>query len=341
MIFDNKFLLCYNVIVQDALIVRTLNPFVEKEATMKKSKKIVLIVISCIVALATIAGVIFAVVMNQVAPVVTEFEKKKAAEIAELKEKMPGYIFDADNRAGSVTYLFLLRNTGEGKAENFVKQHNLKRRFPDAKIKTGYGVVTLEFERDDYTHAVHNALNMLSKKSSVEIGSASVYSASYIKYKPDISLYAENPIKLEFENLGDDENNILPKLNTSNDENLDVNRIITTKADYDAYVDLLVPSHPSEPSPEILEIFEGIKDQYSEDFFETNALLVTKQIGHGGRYGLSVDNVYLSDNKIYVVIRTSRIPSEYAVPGIFEEKTFYITVSKDAIKGATELITLD
>ncbi len=305
---------------------------------MKKSKKVVLIVTSCIVVLATIAGVIFGIVMNQVAPIVTKFEKKKAAEIAELKEKMPGYVFDADNRAGSVTYLFLLRNTGEGKAENFVKQHNLKRRFPDAKIKTGYGVVTLEFERDDYTNAVHNALNKLSKKSSVEIGSASVYSASYIKYKPDISQHAKNPTKLEFSVPDENAENLLDHLSKSTINTVDGNRILTTKEDYDAYVDLFPEEHIS---GEIHEFYQITKDLYDEDFFETNALLVTKQIGHGGRYGLSVDNVYLSDNKIYVVIRTSRIPSEYAVPGIFEEKTFYITVSKDAIKGAAELITLD
>ncbi len=54
---------------------------------MKKSKKIVLIVISCIVVLATIAGVIFGIVMNQPASVVTKFEEKRTKEIASFKEK--------------------------------------------------------------------------------------------------------------------------------------------------------------------------------------------------------------------------------------------------------------
>ncbi len=301
-------------------------------------KKKLLIVLCCVALLVVSVGVIFSIVMNQVAPPVTKFEKKKAKEIAELKEKMPGYIFNADNRAGSVTYLFLLRNTAEGKAENFVKQHNLKLRFPDAKIETGYGVVTLEFERDDYTNAVHNALNKLSKKSSVQIGSASVYSASYIKYKPDISLYAENPIKLEYTLL--DENALQPKIIVYDDEFLNVDRILSTKDDYDAYIDMLVSSRKFEEPPEVLEIFESIKDQYSEGFFETNALLVTKQITRANLgYGLSVDNVYLSDNKVYVVVHTSN--SEGMAPQMLLEKTFYLTVSKDAINGATELITLD
>ncbi|MBO5040019.1 MAG: hypothetical protein J6D09_02860 [Clostridia bacterium] len=307
---------------------------------MKKSKKIVLIVISCIVVLATIAGVIFGIVMNQVAPIVTKFEKKKAAEIAELKEKMPGYVFDADNRAGSVTYLFLLRNTGEGKAENFVKQHNLKRRFPDAKIKTGYGVVTLAFERDDYTNAVHNALNKLSKKSSVEIGSASVYSASYIKYKPDISQHSKNPTELEYTVLDE---NALRKYVLYDDEFINVDRIFLTKEDYDTYIDMLIASCKSEEPTELLETLKNnMKDKYKEDFFETNALLATKEITRGsGRYRTTVDNVYISDNKIYVVIRTSCAPSEYPSDLMVRDATFYLAVSKDAIKGATELITLD
>ncbi len=300
-------------------------------------KKKVLIVLCCVALLVLSVGTIVGIVMNQVAPVVTKFEKKKAEEIAVLKEKMPGYVFDADNRAGSVKYLFLLRNTAEGKAEKFVKQHHLKLRFPDAKIKTGYGVITLEFKKDDYTKAVHYALTKLSKKSSVLSASASVYSASSIKYKPDISLYAENPIKLEYKNDDESHDISLSVLDANEEGILDIDRILATKADFDAYVDLFAAEFEGYP-----EAFQMVKDQYSEEFFETNALLITKQITRGNLgYGLTVDNVYLSDNKIYVVIRTSRPPSEsYVLPALLE-KTFYLTINKDAIKGATELITLD
>ena len=59
---------------------------------------------------------------------------------------------------------------------------------------------------------------------------------------------------------------------------------------------------------------------------------------------VSVDNVYLSkDNKVYVVIRTSDMgrTSGYMFTDMISESTFHIAVSKDAINGATELITLD
>ncbi len=304
---------------------------------MKKSKKIVLIVISCIVVLATIAGVIFAVIMNQVAPPVIKFEKERAKEIASFKEKMPGYIVDADNRASRVEFLLVVPRYAETGMEKFVNEHNLKKRFPKAKIETGYSTIRLQFKRNDYTKAVHDALTKLAKKYPVQSGSPYVYSASSIKYKPDISLHAKNPTKLEYtvkvaQNFGTSD------MPTSNDSNItDVNRILTTKADYDAFIDMFAAEYDFELPP---DANQHIKDKYGEEFFETNALLVTKEITRSDLgYGLSVDNVYLSDNKIYVVIRTSN--SEGMAPTALLEKTFYITVSKDAIKGATELITLD
>ncbi|MBQ8164183.1 MAG: hypothetical protein IJZ93_07470, partial [Clostridia bacterium] len=98
---------------------------------MKKSKKIVLIVISCIVVLATIAGVIFGIVMNQVAPIIAEFEEKRAEEIASFKEKKPGYIVEADNRAGYVKYLFAFHwgNEPYTTPQNFVKKYDLKKKY--------------------------------------------------------------------------------------------------------------------------------------------------------------------------------------------------------------------
>ena len=295
---------------------------------MKKSKKIVLIVISCIVVLATIAGVIFGIVMNQVAPVVTEFEEKRAKEITSFKEKMPGYIVDADNRAGYVKYYLLLYKTTDTAAKKYVKKHNLKWRFPEAEIHAGYGLVTLTFKRDDYTKAVHNALTKLKKKGGVRFGSPQVYADSRIKYKPDISLHSKSRTKLEHtvkvsQNYGTSD---MPANTTG------VDLILTTKADYDKYLD---PKF--EGNPQALQMF---KDKYGEDFFEANVLLVTREITRSNLgYGLSVDTVYLADNKIYVVIRT--LNSEGMAPTAILEKTFYIAVSKDAIKGATELITLD
>ncbi|MBE6582132.1 MAG: hypothetical protein E7648_02565 [Ruminococcaceae bacterium] len=306
---------------------------------MKKSKKIVLIVISCIVVLATIAGVIFGIVMNQPASVVTKFEEKRAKEIASFKKEKPGYIVDADNRAGYVQVIFMIYPGSSMTPEKFAKKYDLKTLFPKAEIKVSeYNIVTLNFKRNNYTRATHLILTKISEKAtSVYPIYPHVYAGSSIKYKPDISLHAENPTKLEYavkvaQNFGTSD---MPNSNGSNIT--DVNRILTTKAEYDAYIDLFAAEYDFEGYPPHLE---AAKDKYDEEFFETNALLVTKEITRSNLgYGLSVDNVYLSDNKIYAVIRTSNSEGMAAMAVL--EKTFYITVSKDAIKGATELITLD
>jgi hypothetical protein len=316
-----------------------LNPFVEKEVNMKKAKKILLIVLCCVVVLATIAGVIFAVVMSQVAPVVTKFEEKRAKEIASFKEKKPGYIFDTDARAGCVEVIFMIYPGSSMTPEKFAKKYALKTLFPKAEVKVSeYSIVTLNFKRNDYTKAAHFILTTIAEKAtSVYPIHPHVYADSRIKYKPDISLYAENPTKLEYtvkvaQNFGGSD------MPTANDSNItDIDRILTTKAEYDAYIDLFAAEYDYEGYPPFLQ---DTKDKYDEEFFETSALLVTKQITRSDLgYGLSVDNVYLSDNKIYVVIRTSN--SEGAAPQAIQEKTFYLEVSKDAINGATELITLD
>ena len=342
MIFDNKFLLCYNVIVQDALIVRTLNPFVEKEVNMKKAKKILLIVLCCVVVLAIIAGVILGIVFNKPAPIIAKYEKERAKEIASFKEKMPGYIVEADNRAGGVQFTFLFNSyNNKTVSKNFVKKYNLKLLFPKAEIKiSDSGIVILNFKKDDYTEFAHRILTKISKsESKIYQGYHTVIANTpAVKFKPDISLYVKNPTELEYTVI--DKNVISPNIILYGDEAFSANHILLTKEDFDAYIDMLVESRKVDDTPTVLGFFDTVKDKYGEDFFETNALLVTNEITRSNLgYGLSVANVYLSEGKIYAVIST--IHSEGPAPQQLLEKTFYIVVNKDAINGATELITLD
>ena len=304
-------------------------------------KKKTITVLCCIALVLVLAGIVVGIVFSQPASIIAEYEKDRAKKIDLFKESMPGYIVEADNRAGGVQFTFLFHSyNNKTISKNFVKKYNLKLLFPKAEIKiSDSGVVRLNFKKDDYTKAAHLILTKISEsESKIYKGYHTVIAdTSTIKYKPDISLHAEDPIKLEYtvnvaQNYGSSD------MPTSNDSNItDVNRILTTKAEYDAYIDLFAAEYDFEGYPQHLQ---ATKDKYNEEFFETNALLVTKEITRGdGGYGLTVDNVYLSDNKIYVVIRTSH--SEGIAPQMLIRKTFYIAVSKDAIKGATELITLE
>ena len=78
---------------------------------------------------------------------------------------------------------------------------------------------------------------------------------------------------------------------------------------------------------------------YIANFFEETALIITRIITHGsGSIELTVNNLYISGNKVYVVIRTD-VPSigtddmQYAFLG-FE-------VKKNDVAGVNEVITLD
>ncbi len=302
-------------------------------------KKKVLIVLCCVALIVITACVIVGIVLSQPAPVVTKFEKERAKEIASFKEKKPGYIIDADNRAGHVEIIFMIRPGSSMTPDKFAKKYNLKTLFPKAEIKVSeYSTITLNFKRNDYTRATHLILTKLSEEAaSVYTIHPHVYAGSSIKYKPDISQHAKNPTELEYTVLDE---NALRKYILYDDEFINVDRILLTKEDYDTYIDMLIASRKSEEPPEVLETLNNsMKDKYNEEFFETNALLVTKQITGGA----SVDNVYLSeDNKIYVVIRSSEMGNGgYMTIPELSENTFHIAVSKDAIKDATELITLD
>ena len=91
--------------------------------------------------------------------------------------------------------------------------------------------------------------------------------------------------------------------------------------------------------PEQIEMIEEQKDLYDEEFFENNALILTDTITRGsGSIGLTVNNVYISNNKIYVVIKTN-------VPTIgtddMQDKSFTIKIAKADIENVTEVITLE
>ena len=52
-------------------------------------------------------------------------------------------------------------------------------------------------------------------------------------------------------------------------------------------------------------VINSKRELYDELFFEENALIISKEVVRSsGSIKLSVDNVYKSDNKIYIVIRT-------------------------------------
>ena len=112
--------------------------------------------------------------------------------------------------------------------------------------------------------------------------------------------------------------------------------IVKSKEEYNNYLDSLLEIAELEVQKERIN---KLRDVYDEAFFEETALIITKMIVRGsGSIAVTLDNLYLSENKVYVVVRTD-------VPGIgtcdMQYVTFAFQVSKDEVANVNEVITLE
>jgi hypothetical protein len=88
-----------------------------------------------------------------------------------------------------------------------------------------------------------------------------------------------------------------------------------------------------------IEKLIAAKNKYDEAFFENNALILSKTITRpSGLIKLSLGNIYVSENKLYIVVRTD-------VPMVFTNDMQYTTlgfvVDKNTVANIDEVITLE
>ena len=143
-------------------------------------------------------------------------------------------------------------------------------------------------------------------------------------YMPNIDYYTDDKEELEYKV----EMNLF---NTS-----DKSFIIKSKEEYDAYLDYLLEKAEYEY---LKNNINSKRDLYDDSFFEENALIISKEIVRGsGSIKLTLDNLYITDNKVYIVIRTDE-PIEGTCDMQFA--TFTFVVKKNDVINVTEVITLD
>ena len=83
--------------------------------------------------------------------------------------------------------------------------------------------------------------------------------------------------------------------------------------------------------------YGAVKDD--ETFFEENALIVSSLITRGsGSIRLTLDNLYISDDKVYIVVRTDE--PEMGTADI-KEVTFSFVVKQSDVVNVNEVITLE
>ena len=212
-------------------------------------------------------------------------------------------------------------------ADDFIEKHKLREVIPEAQINAlnSIKMVNIHLSRDEYTQDVCDLLKEISSKdASVKNLFVEMYSNGYESYVPKIEAVDKNATKISY-------TEIKPLIEVQQAPSF----IIKSTQDYNQYIDYLCDN----VSWFMEESFNRLLGLYDDAFFQENALVITRQVVRSsGSIKLTTNNLYISGNKLYVVIRTDH-------PGggtcDMQYKTFTYIVPQSEIANATEVVVLD
>ena len=262
---------------------------------------------------------------TRVAKIVLDYEQKEKEKIIALrntKQEMI-YYFNPVDRV-SCTFVF----EDSDSVNRIIEEYDVYNVFKDSDINNfdSIKMLMIMFERDNFTESIYQKINQIKdNETSIKklyINFESAYTESYM---PDINYYIDEKIELNYE--------IEKRLfNLTWEKGF----IIKSKEEYDAYLDYLLEIEDFEP---IKDNISAKRDLYDETFFEENALIVSSLITRGsGSIRLTLDNLYISDDKVYIVVRTDEPETGTAD---IQEATFSFVVKQSDVVNVNEVITLE
>ena len=269
--------------------------------------------------------------LSGVAQIVLDYEQELRDELDKLHAKHPEYNYYY-NPVDKVYCYFVLDS--EASADAIVAKYDMENLFANADVHAYNAIemITVIFDRDDFTEEMHRKIKQISEDEAlVENLYVEMERVYYQSYMPKIEYYTDCETVLKYEPAP-------YAVSTENSRDI----IIKTKAEYDAYLDELLESWVAEDylmAQYQIEIINNARDKYDEAFFEENALIMTRMITRGsGSIKLTANNLYVSENKVYVVIRTD-IPSEGTDD--MQYAFFSFVVDKDDVVNVNEVVTLE
>lgn len=278
-----------------------------------------------------VCGYTFSLDLNSVAKIVLDYEQSLRDELDKLHAEHPEYNYYY-NPVDKVYCYFVLDS--EASADAIVEKYDMKNLFANADVSAlnAIKMIGISFNRDDFTEEMHQKIKQISEDEElIENLYVEIERAWSQSYMPKIEYYTDYEAVLKYEPAP-------YAVSTENSRDI----IIKTKAEYDAYLDELLESWVAEDylmAQYQIEIINNARDKYDEAFFEENALILTRMITRGsGSIKLTVNNLYVSENKVYVVIRTDE-PSMGT--GDMQYAFFAFVVDKDDVVNVNEVITLD
>lgn len=260
-----------------------------------------------------------------VAQIVIDYERQIKNNIKALEKEHPENIYYY-HPVDQVHCTYILKSTAS--AEDLVEKYNMNGIFAKAEVSAlnAIKMISVIFQRDDFTEAMHQRIMQVSEEES-QIENLFIDMERKIaeSYMPKIGYYSENPISLSY---------------TTTDNLLNMHNgydfLIKSKEEYNEYLDLM---SELDENNYLDDMINNQRDLYDESFFEENALIITKIITRGsGSIKLTVHNLYISSNTVYIVIKTDEptigtCDMQYA--------TFTFIVPKNEVVNATEVITLE
>lgn len=261
---------------------------------------------------------------TDVAQAVLDFEQSSRDEVAKLHNEHPEYNFYFNAVEEIHCYITL---DGELSADDVIKKYDMQNLFVNANFSAlnAIKMIIVKFDRNEFTEGAHQAIKQICEAEVSIKELTMLMERRYVKsYMPKIEHYIDAYQKL----------NYTESQAISGNNGKDV--ILKSKDEYNAYLDELFEMAKYDYQKEQIT---AARDSYSEDFFEENALIITKMLVRGsGSIKLTVDNLYVSNNTVYVVVRTDE--PAFGIANILQE-SFSFTVAKSDVANIDSVVTLD
>jgi hypothetical protein len=259
------------------------------------------------------------------AQILIDYESSLKNEINKSREENPEYNYYY-HPVDEIHCTYILNRNSS--ADDIVAKYDMNNMFAPAKVSAlnAIKMVSIIINRVDFTEAMHQKIKQISEEEAlIENLFIDMQRAWVESYMPKIEYYTDNKTVLEYEATTD-------VINLLHDKCF----IIKSKEEYDNYLNNLLERADSDY---VKFYTDSQRDLYDNAFFKNNALIITKTITRSsGSIKLTVDNLYISENKVYVVIRTD-------IPGIgtddMQYTSFTFKVSKKQVANVNEVITLE
>lgn len=263
--------------------------------------------------------------LNSVARIVLDYEEALKDEIDTLNEEKPQY-HHYYSQVDEVFCLYTL--SGNASADDIIAKHDMNNLFAKAEVSAYNSIkaISVVFDRNDFTEAMHRKIKRISDEEPL-VGNLLVemekrWSKSYM---PKIEYYTDNKTTLDFETASS-------VINLFDDREF----IIKSKLEYDNFLNTQSEKADSEY---LTKTIDEQKELYDESFFEEKALIITKIITRtSGSVELTVNNLYISGNTVYVVVKTDA-PAVGSAD--MQYTSFTCIIPKDKIVDSDRVITLE